>query len=277
MEKLTFRPPAVAGMFYPAERERLSRDLDRMLDASAGDALEGELVAMIVPHAGYQYSGATAAAAYALLRGRQFDAAVIVSPSHREYFDSISVFSGAGYLTPLGSLCVDESLRAALLKGERAIGASTRGHGSEHAVEVQLPFLQRACGVISILPVVMGDQRRENCFLLGKKLASILAGRKTLLLASSDLSHYHSYPEAEALDRVFIDDVRTFDADRLMDHLEGEATEACGGGPAVAVMVAARLLGADTARILHHCNSGDITGDRAQVVGYLSAAFTRVH
>jgi AmmeMemoRadiSam system protein B len=265
-------------MFYPAQRTRLSGDLDKMLSASAGAApLEGDLIAMIVPHAGYQYSGTTAAAAYALLRGRQFDTVVIVSPSHREYFDGISVYGGPGYLTPLGALAVDEPLREALIKGERTIGASSRGHGVEHAVEVQLPFLQKVCGTVAIVPIVMGNQTRDHSFLLGRKLASVLAGRNSLLLASSDLSHYHRYQEAEALDAVFIEDVRTFDAERLMDDLEMEITEACGGGPAVAVMTAAKLLGADTARILHHCNSGDVTGDRSQVVGYLSAAFLRTH
>ncbi len=271
------RPPAVAGTFYPSRSSLLSRDVDRMLDqAGSPRAGPGHLVAIIAPHAGYMYSGPTAARAYGQLTSPP-DSVVIASPSHREYFDGISVFSGEGYRTPLGDVSVDRALRDELLRNDTVISASVRGHGDEHAVEVHLPFLQRAIGKIRFRPIVLGDQHPEYCFHLGITLSEILKGKNAVLIASSDLSHYHPYGEAEQLDQVFIGDVRAFDPERLMEHLEDEVTEACGGGPTVAVMVASKLLGADRVEILHHCNSGDVTGDHSQVVGYLAASITRTN
>ncbi|HMD13062.1 MAG TPA: AmmeMemoRadiSam system protein B, partial [Bacteroidota bacterium] len=145
------------------------------------------------------------------------------------------------------------------------------------AVEVQLPFLQNVLPPFRFLPIVMGDQRKEYCVHLGKKLARILAGKHSLLIASTDLSHYHTYQQAKNLDHVFIHDVEIFDCEQLINHLDNETTEACGGGAAVAIMTAAKLLGANRIQTLNHCNSGDITGDHKRVVGYLSAAIVRTN
>ncbi len=271
------RPPAVAGMFYTGHATALEREVDELLSRARAATVPGTPVALIVPHAGYVYSGATAARAYALLRTKMFETVVIVSPSHREYFNGVSVYNGAAYRTPLGEMTVDADLRDHLLEKETLIEASVRGHGAEHAVEVQLPFLQKTLGDAKILPIVMGDQRREYCYHLGKRLAEVLSGRRVLLVASSDLSHYHPYDEAVSLDTIVIEDLRAFDPDRLMEDLESDRTEACGGGPAVAVLLAARALGADRVEVLYRCNSGDVTGDRDAVVGYVSAAAVRTH
>ncbi|HEV8539321.1 MAG TPA: AmmeMemoRadiSam system protein B [Bacteroidota bacterium] len=268
----TIRPPAVAGLFYPAQREVLSQNIKQLLAAAPTDIPGGALVALVSPHAGYQYSGPTAACAFSLLQSRRFDVVVIVSPSHREYFDGISIYDGKAYRTPLGDVMIDEELRARLLLDDTIIESSQLGHGEEHAVEVQLPFLQSIMGEVSMVPIVMGDQRREYCLHLGEKLAAVLKGRKALLIASTDLSHYHPHEIARNLDRIFIDDVAAFDCEGLMRNLELERTEACGGGPTVAVLLASRSLGADSVQVLHHCNSGDVTGEFNRVVGYLSAA-----
>jgi len=269
------RPPAVAGMFYPAPPSALSRTIDEYL-AEVGRVQKAKTtpspIALIVPHAGYMYSGRTAAYAYALLLHRVFTSIVIVAPSHREYFDGISVYDGSGYRTPLGEVLIDEPLRDLLLAGESIIEATPRGHREEHAIEVQLPFLQKVVPSFHFLPIVMGNQTNEYCFHLGDRLATILRDKNVLLIASSDLSHYYPSHEADRLDRVFLRDVEACDPNQLMIDLENDTTEACGGGPAVAVIHAAKLLGATTASILHHCNSGDITGDYTQVVGYVSAA-----
>jgi AmmeMemoRadiSam system protein B len=271
------RPPAVAGSFYPAERSSLAKEIDVLLSRAERIAGSGSIVGLIAPHAGYRYSGLTAAYAYCQLRGAAFDTVVIVAPSHCEYFDGISVYNGDAYATPLGIVNVDAGLRERLTAGDAVITASESGHREEHAIEVQLPFLQRGFSGFSILPIVIGDQRKQYCDHLGTRLADLLAGTRSLLVASSDLSHYHAYDAANRLDQIVIDDVKSFDADKLMGDLEANRAEACGGGPIAAVMVAARGLRADGVRLLHHCNSGDVTGERGRVVGYLSAALLRTN
>lgn len=271
----TIRPPAVAGMFYPAHPKILSRNIDDLLERSSPNPIAGSIVALIVPHAGYTYSGLTAAHAYNLLRNVSVDTVVIVSPSHREYFPGISIYDGEAFRTPLGATQIDEQLRSAIVENDPIIEASQQGHGAEHAIEVQLPFLQQVLKEVKILPIVMGDQHRPFCLHLGEKLANTLKGTSCILVASSDLSHYHPHDEAEQLDRIVTNDVAAFSPEKLMDDLENEHCEACGGGPIVSVMVAAKKLGANHVEILHHCNSGDVTGDRSAVVGYLSAAITQ--
>ena len=269
------RPPAVAGMFYPERPSELRREIAALLKASPRATSARTLVALVAPHAGYQYSGRTAAAAYRLLEGRSIGTVVIVSPSHREAFGGISVFDGTAYRTPLGDLMIDARLRSALLKGDPEISACALGHHREHAIEVQLPFLQSTLGNSPmILPIVMGDQRRSSCVHLGERLAEILEGTDSIMIASTDLSHYHPYQEAEAMDQAAIGAIARYDVEGLLDDLEQERVEACGGGPTAAVLFAARRLGARHVEILHHSNSGDATGDRSSVVGYLSAAIT---
>jgi AmmeMemoRadiSam system protein B len=270
--KSGIRPPAVAGFFYEATPRSLRDAVTRMLGEAPAEPLGGRLVALIAPHAGHIYSGAVAAAGFRLLKGSGVETVVIVAPSHREYFDGISVYAGSAYETPLGTVEVDAALRSELLENEAVIEASWRGHGPEHAIEVQLPFLQAMLPAVRILPIVMGDQRRAYCMHLGERLAAILTNRPCLLLASTDLSHYHPAEVAGRLDGIAIDDVAAFDEEKLMADLDAERTEACGGGPTVAVLRAAKLLGADAVRILDHRNSGDVNGDYGKVVGYLSAA-----
>ena len=269
------RKPAVAGMFYPADKTTLTKAIDGLLGQAETINLPGTAIGIIAPHAGYQYSGLTAAYAYLAARDTSFDNVVVISPSHREYFDGISVYGGSAYATPLGEVGINEDLRDRLASGDKIIEISSAGHREEHALEVQLPFVQRIRHNVTLLPVVMGDQRRSYCTHLGKRLASLLAGSRALLVASSDLSHYHDYEAAKELDRVVIDDVAAFDEVKLMDDLESRRVEACGGGPMVAVMIAARNLGATSAHVLHHCNSGDTGGGRDRVVGYLAASLHR--
>lgn len=273
-ERGTIRPPAVAGMFYPDNPSVLSSQIDELLNRTKTHQLVGELRGLISPHAGYVYSGYTAANGYKLLEGKSYDTVVIVGPSHREYFDGISVYSGSGYRTPLGDVEIDGELREALIRDRGVIVASNFGHREEHAVEVQIPFLQKLLGNFKILPIVMGDQKREYCQLLADKLANTLnvKNKKILLVASTDLSHYYHYDVACKLDKIIIDDVQRFDYNQLMEDLETERAEACGGGPTVAMLAAAKKLGATKTEILHYCNSGDVTGDKEGVVGYLSAA-----
>jgi MEMO1 family protein len=268
------RKAAVAGMFYSGSARELGNDVDVLLAEAAGTKIPESPIALVVPHAGYVYSGPTAAMAYALLKGREFSTVVVVSPSHREYFPGVSVYPGSAYETPLGKIPVASSARDRLLAASNVVMSSRSGHGSEHAVEVHLPFLQKVLGEFELLPLVMGEQSRATCFALGEALGLILKGEPSLLVASTDLSHFHHAVEAERLDEVVLRDLEKFEPMQLMNDLERERAEACGGGPVVAVMVAARALGARHLKVLAHTHSGNITGDMHSVVGYCSAVMT---
>lgn len=271
------RPPAVAGMFYEAEPSALAQTVDTLLEQAATNVVHGVLRGLIVPHAGYMYSGLTAAMAYRLLKGKRFDGVVIVAPSHREYFEGATVYPGDAYRTPLGDVLIHRELREALAENSNIVVPGEEGHRSEHSVEVQLPFLQQVLGSFSFVPLVMGNQSRSACDVLADNLRQALAGRDVLLIASSDLSHYHSYEMARSRDRTIIHDIGSFDDESLMSHLENDVAEACGGGPMVVVMKTLKALGANHSSLLFSCNSGDVTGQKDAVVGYCSAAFTRLN
>lgn len=265
------RSSVVAGMFYPGNASSLKQEISDLLARVRPTKIEGTIRGLISPHAGYAYSGLTAAHGFASLLHATYETVVIVSPSHREYFNGVSVFPGMAYQTPLGVVKIDTALRERLDNVCPVVKISSEGHREEHAVEVQLPFLQLVLGDFKFLPVVIGDQRRENCYELGEALAAILKNVNYLLVASTDLSHFYPEKVANTLDDIVVHDIEQFDYDRLMTDIDAGRAEACGGGPAVAVMLALRRLGVTRMRVLHHSNSGDVTGDRHSVVGYLSA------
>jgi MEMO1 family protein len=275
-EKEIVRAPAVAGMFYERSSAALRKNIDEMLNRVQLPKIEGTVRAVISPHAGYVYSGFTAAHAYKLLKGRKYDCVIVVGPSHREYFDGISIYSGDAYETPLGKVPINHKVRSELLQGEKNIVASIAGHREEHSLEVQLPFLQRVLEEFLVVPIIMGDQRRQLCEQLSVALARVMANHNILLVASSDLSHFHSYDEAVLLDKRVIQEVERFNSDVFIDELEKKSFEACGGGPIAVAMKTAQQLGANRAEVLHYCNSGDVTGDKSGVVGYLAAAFMQL-
>jgi hypothetical protein len=265
------RPPAVAGMFYPSRPDILTQQVDDLLERAESRPIPGTIKGLLAPHAGYMYSGFTAAHGYKLLRGQSHITAVLIGPSHREYFDGVSIYSGDAYQTPLGTVMIDTSLRDALAASGHPIIVTSYGHREEHSIEVQLPFLQRVLTDFTILPIIMGEQRREYVETLAEALISTCRDRSVVIVASSDLSHYYPYHIAQELDRIVQEDVSQFDARKLLDDIEHERTEACGGGPLAAMLLATQGLGADRTEILHACNSGDVTGDKTGVVGYLSA------
>ena len=264
------RPPAAAGTFYPADPIELRETVLSMLETKDSPKDE-DPAGVIAPHAGYMYSGPTAGAAYASLRTRHYETVVIVAPSHREAFRGITVFGGRAYSTPLGEVVVNAQRREQLVHELPIARISSAGHRAEHALEVQLPFLQVVMEGFTLLPIVMGEQSRDTVISLGSALGQAFGGERVLLIASTDLSHYYPADIAEKIDRVSIEDIRAFNPEGLMEHLEENIAEACGGGPTVAVMTALRILGADRVEIAHHCTSGDVTGDRRSVVGYCSA------
>jgi AmmeMemoRadiSam system protein B len=267
------RMPAVAGAFYPSEPKVLRDDITSYLQSVAGiDKVPGSVIGLISPHAGYMYSGRVAAAAYSQLSGADYDYVLVISPSHHIYFQGASLYPSGGYQTPLGIIPLAKKLVQELLSEYSVFHYVPQAHRQEHALEVQLPFLQVVLPKFSLIPVVMGSQDWETASMMAEALGTLLLGKRVLLVASSDLSHYHSYDEAVSLDSNILKAVNDNDSRALWNIVAGGKAEACGAGPMVAVMMLAAKLGATNARVVAYQNSGDVTGDRGQVVGYMAAA-----
>ena len=275
--KNDIRPAAVADLFYPGNPVELDYELEKLMDEAESIDLDGEIEALICPHAGYRYSGSVAAVAYKILKNRKYSVIAIISPSHREKFQGISVFNGEAYETPLGLVPVASEYADALIDRDEAIISSWSGHRDEHALEVQLPFLQKVLQETPIIPIVIGRQDRRTSELLGEALGDLLKGSSSLIVASSDLSHHHPYDEAVKIDRATIQLIESFDETSFSSALGDRTSEACGGGAIVAAMIASKIEGADAVKPLLYKNSGDSSGDHSAVVGYLSAAFYRMN
>jgi AmmeMemoRadiSam system protein B/AmmeMemoRadiSam system protein A len=265
------RPPAVAGTFYPADPSRLSKQINDFLAQAPKTEVKGEIVALISPHAGYVYSGGVAAYAYKLLEGLKYDVVVVVAPSHYAPFHGASVYSTGGYQLPTGIIPIHEQLAKQIINQHDAIDFVPKAHAREHSLEVQLPFLQQVLGDFKLVPIVMGSQDMGTCQILAQAIASSVKGYRALIVASSDLSHFYQYDKAVQLDRIVQEKVNNFDPEGLSRDLGQRICEACGGGPIVTVLMAARLLGADKAQVLKYANSGDVTGEKDRVVGYMAA------
>ena len=268
---MTTRPAAVAGTWYPGSAPVLAATLEQYLAAASAE-LAGDLVALIAPHAGLMYSGPVAAHAYALLRGRRFDVAVIVGPSHFVGFGGVAIYPRGGFETPFGVAAIDEDCAQALLRATPIVREHPAAHAREHSVEMQLPFVRHLLPDTRIVPLVMGYQTAETARALGDALGDILYARDALIVASSDLSHYQPASVAATLDAVVTDCVARFDGDALQQALDARPEHACGGGPMVATLRAAKLLGAKDAVVLEYADSGDVSGDKSAVVGYMAAA-----
>jgi AmmeMemoRadiSam system protein B len=228
--------------------------------------------ALVAPHAGLLYSGPVAAYAYRQIAERAFDVAVLVGPSHFVDFEGVSVSRASGFETPFGVVPVDERCASALIDATAVVRVHPAAHAREHSLEMQLPFLRRVQPDLSIVPLVMGRQTAATADALADALARVLEGREALLVASTDLSHFHDARAAAALDRVVIEHVDRLDPDGLQRALDRRPEHACGGGPLVAVMRAARQLGARDVDVLRYADSGDVSGDKREVVGYMAAA-----
>ena len=264
------REPQVAGYFYPADPLQLKNEIKMLLDITKPVKEYENIFGIVSPHAGYTYSGKTAAHVYNLLKGKNYKRVVVISPSHSEYFPGSSVYGGDAYATPLGVIEIDKEFADKLVEDSKTIFKGIEGHRKEHALEVQLPFLQMVLNDFKIVPVVMGDQGKVFVDELAGKLAQ-LADEETLIVASSDMSHFHSREQAEKLDSVVEKRISTFDYKDLQKDLETHKTEACGGGPIVALMEAADLKNKRHAEVVARSDSGNVTGDATEVVGYLSA------
>lgn len=270
---MSVRRAAVAGSWYPGTAPALRAAVDACFAAADEGPPEdlGRVAALVAPHAGIRYSGRIAAAAYRLLRADAYDVAVLVGPSHFMAFEGAAVYAAGGFETPFGVVAVDEACARELTRAP-VVRELPAPHRREHSLELQLPFLQRAAPGLPIVPLLMGVQTAAAARELAEALAAVLGGRRALLVASTDLSHYHDAAAAGRLDRVIVDAVGRFDAEALEEALARNPGHACGGGPLLAVLRASRLLGASRASVVAYGDSGDVTGDKTAVVGYMAAA-----
>ena len=266
------RAAAVAGSWYPGHPATLQSAIEDYV-GRVRDTVTGEITAMIAPHAGLMYSGPVAAHAYRQLEGRAYDVIVMVGPSHHVGFEGVAIMSRGVFETPLGDIEVSAADADAIIASAPVVCELPAAHQREHSLEMQLPFLQRVLPGVPIVPLVMGHQSRATMASLADGLTSALASRRALLVASSDLSHYHDSRHAAMLDRVIVDAVERFDPEAVERALVRDPGHACGGGPIVSVMRAARALGAADARVLCYADSGAVSGDTSAVVGYCAAVF----
>ncbi len=278
----TVREPAVAGAFYPGDAQELDGAVREMLAAADRVELPGRVIALMAPHAGYIYSGPTAAAAYAQIEGLDIDTVIVIGPSHRVPVTGVALPEADTWHTPLGEVPIDTEMCAALREASDLFAPNALAHRYEHSLEVQLPFLQTVLDDFALVPLVAQDFPAESCRAAAEAIAQVAAGRSVLLVASSDMSHYPVYEQANRVDAAMLDTIATFDGDAVFARdaeLMGEGVAdlgctLCGLEPVVTVMEAAKLLGADSAHVIHYANSGDApAGDRGHCVGYGAVAF----
>jgi AmmeMemoRadiSam system protein B len=263
-------------MFYPIDLEGLGVMVDGFL--AQVEMVEGEPIALIVPHAGYVYSGQVAAYAFKQMEGVKYESIVIVGNNHRDpTFHNISVWAEGPFETPLGLIPVDGEVAQALMAADERIVFEKKVHLYEHSIEVELPFLQRVCPDCRMVPVIVGEPSKENIEALSQALIKVLAGKKALIIASSDLSHYPHRDDARQVDGATLAAIESMEPDRFYVTTEemmslgipNLATCACGEGPILVAMMAAKGLGANQATILKYANSGDSPlGEESEAVGY---------
>jgi MEMO1 family protein len=279
MMALDVRPSPLAGRWYEADPDVLARSVDGYLDSAQLPVLDGDVIAVIAPHAGHTYSGPVAGYAFAAIRGRSPDLVAVIGPMHHPYVEPLITTAYGAYSTPLGDVPVDkDTLREldVVLKSELGFGLSPVPHDPEHSLEIELPFLQRALSSTwKLLPVMVRAHEPRISQGLGKALAQVLRDKNFIIVASTDLSHFYNQQTALSYDRAMLNAIESFDPAQAFDLERAGKGFACGLGAFTAVMWAARELGADKAQVLRHATSGNVTGDYASVVGYGAAVILK--
>ncbi|OGL38992.1 MAG: AmmeMemoRadiSam system protein B [Candidatus Schekmanbacteria bacterium RIFCSPHIGHO2_02_FULL_38_11] len=269
MNVKSIRESVIAGSWYPGGKAALESQIDKFL-ANAKKEDNSGLISLISPHAGYMYSGSVAAFAYKQLEGMKINTVIIIAPSHHVPIKGASVYNKGAFRTPLGLVEIDEDLSDKLIKENPFFYFHEGAHRDEHSLEIQLPFLQRVLGNFKMVPIVMYDRSVENCKSLASSISKIVF-KNSLLVASTDLSHYYSNEKAVKLDKAVIDCVQFLDPEKLSQNFDNGICEACGAGPVITTMLVSKLLGAKKSKIFKYATSGDTSGDYSRVVGYLSA------
>jgi len=267
----------LAGSWYPASGPALEREIQAYLDEARPAAVDGHIFAIIAPHAGYQFSAPVAAYAYKEVQGTPIKTVVLIGFSHRKPFDGVSIYDRGAFRTPLGEIPVDTKLAASLAAQSGRISFRPEAFAAENSVEMQIPFIQMALKGASIVPIAFGNQSYGDAALLADALAKVLKDRNdVLIVASTDMSHYHPYEEANAIDKHTIATIERMKAKEVYDEAQLGLCELCGIMPVTATMLAAKKLGYDGIKVLKYANSGDTAGDKSKVVGYLSAVLYKI-
>jgi len=276
---LDVRPSPIAGTWYEGDPTILARIVDGYLDDAQLPELDGDVIAVIAPHAGHRYSGAVAGYAFEALHGRRPGLVAVIAPMHHPYSQPLITSAHDAYSTPLGNLPIDKDALGELdaaLKSELDFGLSPVSNDPEHSLEIELPFLQRALkSKWKLLPVMVRAQEPRVSEGLGKILAKVLANKNFALVASTDLSHFYNQKTALNYDRAMLEQIESFSPEGAFDVERAGRGFACGLGAFTAVLWASRSLGADKVKVLRHATSGDVTGDYSSVVGYGAAVILK--
>jgi len=281
---MTIRYPTVAGLFYEGSKESLLKQIEWCFNHKLGPGslpqikheFTGNLVGVIVPHAGYIYSGPIAAWGYKVIaENGKPDSFVILGPNHSGMGAPIAIMKKGVWKTPLGEAEVDEELSDELLNASDIIEDDFSAHINEHSIEVQIPFLQYLFGKIKFVPICLMLQNQEISTLLGKCLSKVIKDKKIIIIASTDLSHYERYENAFKNDSLIIDRILNLDVDGFFRIYYSRRVSMCGPGPVGVLIVAAKELNAKNVIKLKYATSGDTSGDLSSVVGYTSIAFFR--
>lgn len=270
------RDPVVAGSFYPSNANKLKAEIEHYISRVQKKDLDGEIIGLISPHAGYVYSGPVAAYSYAQLVDSGVEVVMVLAPSHRVRFGGASVIPDGIYETPLGEVTIDSRIGTRLVEKPH-FNFLKEVHMSEHSLEVQVPFLQEVLKGFSLVPIVVGVTEVKTCQEIAEEIYDAIRDedRKFVVIISTDLSHYFPYEKATRIDKVFIESLKKFDERALFETLSRDDAQACGEGPVLTGMSVAKKLGAKRIDILKYANSGDTAGSKDQVVGYLSAAIVK--
>ena len=263
------KEPSVAGTFYPADKKELRETVEGFLAKAKKGQRNGKLIALVSPHAGYRFSGQVAAYGYKEIKDSGIKKVILIGPSHHSAFKGASVYTKGSFRTPLGDVKIDETLAAGLLDEKADIRFYPEAYEKEHSIEVQLPFLQTVLKDFTIVPILIGSPTKQTFEHLISGLTDML-DEKTLIIASSDLSHYHDYTRAKEMDGRIISAIERLSVMDVAQLLQNGEAELCGSFPVVIAMEAAKRYGATVGTVFNSANSGDVTGEKDKVVGYAS-------
>ena len=284
--KEIIRQPVVAGSWYPGDKEELRNTVDYLLKKAQKHELKGELIVLMAPHAGFTASGEGAAETFKQIEGHDFKTVIIIGPSHAYPLKGISVFEHGYFATPLGKVKINESIAGSLISENRIIKSIPEAHREEHCIEIELPFLQRLLKNFEIVPILAGHMSLEECESAAETLAKHITPGETLLVVSSDMSHYPAYENANRVDKEMLEVIKTLNPRKIFStsraildkNIPGLLCTLCGENSVLIAVSAARKLKANCVTIMRYYNSGDLPGSRADtsgVVGYGSVAITR--
>jgi hypothetical protein len=261
------KQPNVSGQFYPADPQVLSKTLESLLSEAKSEEIKGDILVLISPHAGYEFSGRTAASGYNTIAGRDYDTVVILGPSHFVNFKGAALWPKGAFRTPLGEIPVDESVSYSLMLSSPIFFSYPEAFSREHSIEVQLPFLQKILGEFNIVPVVLGQIDFYDCQHIAAVISKVIKEKKCLLIASSDMYHGFNYKEGELIDIYTLSLIKKLNSKQLYESIRAKKALLCGWAGVIVSMLAAENLGHKQVKVIDYTNSAKVTG-RNEVGGY---------